>query len=439
MRTHTLASILFFLFLTASHNTSAQGYINNNPLKPCKDSTDLIYQKWHISSLFGSNLFFGDVASSSNIWGGNVGGKFSWLYQFNIGRDISQNFGTRLDLSMGKIYSSKNNNWFDADIRNLNIDFTINMSNIISPYKYDKKWNTTVFIGGGILGYRSILYDNDDKVINSVGYNADGSKDNLLYTPQLHLGIIQSYRISQKLDINIEFSTSKLVIDNLDAKIAGSANDLYAKIGIGITYFIGKTNKSFRYNSEPCFMQISINKQEVLEKQMDSIAKTYLEHTVSNPCDTSTVDSDGDSVPDCRDLEPNTPKGRIVNYQGRSINNSDTNNTKTIISIYFSPVFFEYNKSIVDPSEQKTISALAVYMRQNNNVRVLLTGHTGKIGSEEFNKTLSADRCKAIKKILINDYGITKERIEIKAAGKSDILFENKSNGNRRVDFTIYK
>ncbi|MCK5846721.1 MAG: OmpA family protein, partial [Bacteroidales bacterium] len=428
--------ILFFVILSAQTST-AQAYNKQLKLKSCKDSTELLYQKWYIGGLFGSNLFFGDVAESSNIIGLDYDGDFSWLFQLNIGREINQNFGIRSGLSMGKIYSSKSTNHFNADVRNINLDFTVNMSNIILPYKFDKNWNTTIFIGGGVLAYRSILYNADNKVINSVGYNTDGTKDNLLYTPQLNFGIIQSYRVFKNLDINVELSASKLVVDNLDAQIAGSANDLHGKIGIGITYLIGDYNKSYKYNSEPCFLSSIEDEEDHLEKRIDSIEKVYIKSEALDPCDTSTVDTDGDSVPDCRDLEPNTPKGSIVNYQGRAIDNKDTN--IIIVSVYFSPVFFEYNKSTVEKTGQQTLSSVAVYLKQNPDKKVLLTGNTGKIGSEEFNINLSAERAEAVKMALIDDYGISEHRIKTKAAGKSDILFDKKVNGNRRVDFTIFQ
>ncbi len=431
----TLNIFLFFL-LFFSIGTKGQSYEKLYKLKPCKDSTDQVYQKWYVSGLMGYNLFFGDLASSSNVTGGGVDGKFSWMFQANIGREINQNFGIRVNSSFGKLYSQKNNNWFEADIHDISVDFLINMSNIIFPYNFDKSWNTNIYAGLGFFGYKSTLYDNNNSIINVIESTNGGHK----YSSEINIGIIESYRLTDNIDLSLELSASKLVIDDLDGKIGGTANDLRAKLALGIIYNIGKSRKSYKYNSEPCRWTKANTEIVSLEERIDSLERTYV---TINPCDTSTVDSDNDAIPDCRDIEPNSPEGAVVNFQGKAINQDTITQTNEVIikdiQVYFSPVFFQNNEYKVEKSEEGTVYKLAVYIKQNPNVKVLITGHAGKKGSEEYNMKLSQQRCDAVKTILVNDYGINKNQIETKADGKSNILFEKKANGNRRVDFTIIK
>jgi len=432
---YTVTFFLLFL-LFSSIKTEGQSYEKLYKLKPCKDSTDQVYQKWYVSGLMGYNLFFGDLANSSNLTGGNVDHKFSWMLQANIGREINQNFGIRVNSSFGKLYSKKNNNWFESDIHDISVDFLINMSNIIYPYNFDNSWNTNIFVGLGFFGYKATLYDNNNNIINVVESTNGGHK----YSSEINIGIIESYRLTDNIDITLELSASKLVVDDLDGKIGGSANDLKAKLAFGIIYNIGKTPKSYKYNSEPCRMTQANTEVISLEERIDSLERTYI---FIDPCDTSTVDSDNDAIPDCRDIEPNSPKGAVVNFQGKAINQDTITQTNEVIikdiQVYFSPVFFQNNESFVEKSEEGAVYKLAVYIKQNPNVKVLITGHAGKKGTDEYNMRLSQQRCDAVKDILINDYDINKSQIETKANGKSNILFEKKANGNRRVDFTIIK
>ena len=126
----TFLVIILALSLTANSQSNGKAY------EPCKDSTDLIYQNWYIGGLFGFNSFFGGISETSAILGGGVDGKFGWLMQLQAGRDINKFFGIRGDFSTGKLISSKNSSWFEADIIDLNGNLTINISNIIIPYKY---------------------------------------------------------------------------------------------------------------------------------------------------------------------------------------------------------------------------------------------------------------------------------------------------------------
>ena len=78
---------------------------------------------------------------------------------------------------------------------------------------------------------------------------------------------------------------------------------------------------------------------------------------------------------------------------------------------------------------------------KDKDLKVLLEGHSSDDGDSFFNLNLSRDRVNSIKKTLI-DSSIESDRINMKALGEEEPIFDNKSiNGkgfNRCVLITLY-
>ncbi len=91
-------------------------------------------------------------------------------------------------------------------------------------------------------------------------------------------------------------------------------------------------------------------------------------------------------------------------------------------------VLFENNKfEISDKNAFEIIKVITTNKLQH----IRLEGHCDSIGSKEFNKTLSAKRIQAVKKLLI-DNGIAKENIESAIAyGEDNPLYSNKEEQDR--------
>ena len=108
-------------------------------------------------------------------------------------------------------------------------------------------------------------------------------------------------------------------------------------------------------------------------------------------------------------------------------------------------VYFAYNRyDLIDFYKEKADSVVSV-LKQNPDYTIELQGHTDNKGSEEYNLHLSALRANEVKKYMVYR-GINKDRIIIKAMGKSQPLVPNEKDGqddpegrarNRRVVFSI--
>jgi outer membrane protein OmpA-like peptidoglycan-associated protein len=155
-------------------------------------------------------------------------------------------------------------------------------------------------------------------------------------------------------------------------------------------------------------------------------------------------------VPDCRDLELDSPEGSLVNWQGIAIIRPDSTGEQQVRggvvstpkktsapNIFFSPVYFEYDKTTIDSTGEFSIVNVALYLKQYPDARILISGNTDKHASDTYNDALSKRRCNKVRQILVDEYGIEVGRLEIKPKGKRFLLSPKKDHINRRVDFSV--
>lgn len=81
---------------------------------------------------------------------------------------------------------------------------------------------------------------------------------------------------------------------------------------------------------------------------------------------------------------------------------------------------------------------MAEHLRRDPAARISLSGHASAPGSSAHNQALSQARATAVRDLLIHDYGIAPERIELAAYGAERPLAEGQGEAvdrlNRRVE-----
>jgi len=463
MNNYKYSIILLTFLLAISTNINAQSSDSTKTeSQTFIDSCDTDYNKWYVSGIIGVHQFYGDISENTFFTGGTEYGYFNGMWGVKVGRSINSKFGFELAYSMGKMSSSRKDIWFKSSVRNIGMNMTIGLSNIIKPLKFDKKWNIDLIVGAGIMGHRSLLLNgaNNDSIIAFVGYDKDGNTDGLKYLSYFNFGANIAYKINDRFDVFLELNLTNTPTDNLDAKpVTLSELDKYSYTAIGIRYTIGKHKKSYKWNPKPCYYNYLENGIDNLKdncvdmgNSIDTLEQCCSKKNYIDPCDTSTVDTDGDAIPDCRDLEENSPKNAIVNFQGialvvkDSVNNTPSNNNNNpggimngnggAANIFFDPIYFEYNKSSIQESPNMTIVNLALFMKKFPNSRIQISGNCDSKASNEYNFNLSERRCNSIMNILIKEFDINRNRFSIKPNGKKHLLFKQ-NDYNRRVDFTL--
>ena len=100
-------------------------------------------------------------------------------------------------------------------------------------------------------------------------------------------------------------------------------------------------------------------------------------------------------------------------------------------------VEFEFNKDTVLAVYGDQLDAIAAAMKAQDDIDLVLEGHSDSRGSDQYNMSLSDRRAKAVKAKLVEDYGIPAARISAVGYGETRPVATNETDEgrarNRRV------
>lgn len=93
-------------------------------------------------------------------------------------------------------------------------------------------------------------------------------------------------------------------------------------------------------------------------------------------------------------------------------------------------IFFETNAFTLLDISKIELNYLVDFLKNNENTKIEIGGHTDDVGSDESNLNLSENRAKSVYNFLL-EKGISTSRITYKGYGETKPLFENNSDENR--------
>ena len=146
------------------------------------------------------------------------------------------------------------------------------------------------------------------------------------------------------------------------------------------------------------------------------------------------VDSDGDGVTDDRDQCPGTPAGTRVDATGCPLPVAQVASIKLKVN-------FDFDSTKVKEVYFGDISELAAFLKRFSDLQVDVEGHTDSVGPENYNQQLSQRRAQAVVDLLVNQHGISADRLEAVGYGESRPVASNDTSEgraeNRRVMATL--
>ncbi len=105
-------------------------------------------------------------------------------------------------------------------------------------------------------------------------------------------------------------------------------------------------------------------------------------------------------------------------------------------------VFFDFDKAALTPEAKKVIQAAVAKIKSNGFARIIVTGHTDTVGTNEYNQRLSVRRANAVKAELTK-LGIGASSITAKGVGENDLLIPTtegiREAQNRRAEIVLSK
>ncbi|NGN97569.1 OmpA family protein [Grimontia sp. S25] len=141
------------------------------------------------------------------------------------------------------------------------------------------------------------------------------------------------------------------------------------------------------------------------------------------------LDDDSDGVINARDLCDNTPDVAIIDNDGCP-------NYLLLESDNSLRIQFANDSAIVEPAYREALDKMAGFLKLYPETFLELQGHTSSPGSDDYNRSLSVQRAKAVQAQLI-ERGVPVDRLTIVGLGEGDLMLADSTETtqlvNRRV------
>lgn len=335
------------------------------------------WDNWFIGAGAQGNVYFGDKDAQADFWK-----RVTVAPNFQFGKWFNPYMGARIKASgITNIHTFNN----DASMMSRNKHVTVeanfmwNMTDYLMNYNANRVYAFIPYAGfGWAYGWD---YHNFPASFNS---------SNHVNSVSIDAGIINKFRFSDRISLNIEFS-GKLLRDEFDQRTGGkSGYDFLGSASAGLVFNLGGKSKFtqavLRDQSEIDALNTKINSQ-----------RYEIERLANQP------------VP-----EPKVVVKEVVVKEVENKGNEPVNNV----------VLFRINQVKIDPMQEVNVYNVAQYLKDNKDMKVRIVGYTDKAtGTAAINEKLSRQRAQNVEALMIGKYGIERERVIVDWKGQTNPPF----------------
>lgn len=345
--------MIFALFSIGIFSTYAQNNVDGNKLR----------DNWSVGLNVGvattliNEPFFGSMRPVMGI---------------NINKQFSPIYGLTLE---GMTSINTNESYTAFDVYNVSLLHRVNLNNLFVPYKGKPSLFEVEAVGGfGWLHITNPYWKSGDKydrnhVSSKVGLNLN-----------FNLGEAKAWTLGLKPAIVWDMTIPGQEHLNFNANYAAF------ELTLGATYrFKNSTGKHY-YSIECDRSEIESLNKMISEMRKDAAMK--------------------DEALDKAKFKINHLRNELNDC--RKHNAEQTKEIQKETKYYVS---FRQGKSVVDGVQMANIENIANALKENPEVKIKISGYASPEGNAEFNQKLSENRANAVKKVLVETFGINEDRI----------------------------
>lgn len=306
-----------------------------------------------------------------------------------MGVDVNKQFSPIYGLTFENMWSI---NTFDSqaafDASNLMLLHRVNLNNVFSRYKGKPSLFEVEAVGG--FGW---LHINDAYETRNGGVDANWVTSKAGLNFNFNLGEKKAWTVSVKPAIIWNMTIKEQ--DHLNY----TANQATWEITAGLTYHFKNSNGKHYYSNGCSHLdEIAALNATIGSMEAEAASKDRALQNAQN-----TINELQKDLNDCRNRKPET---KVVQGAG----------TDEFI------VIFRQSSSKVDALQMPNIDRLATYLNENKDVKVSISGYASPEGNAAFNEKLAQKRAEAVKKVLVNTYHISADRIETQGKGVGNVF-----------------
>lgn len=220
-----------------------------------------------------------------------------------------------------------------------------------------------------------------------------------------NLGEAKAWTISLKPAILWNMNHHGIEANILGYEANYNSNDAVVELEAGLTYHFGNSNGTHHFTLVRPYDQAEV---DALNAQINALRADLDACGVNNAALLAQI-ADLQAQLDACNRRPAAVE-KVV---------KDLNNIRY--------VFFNISSAVIQPNQQPNVAMVADAMK-DNKATVTVDGYASKDGSLAFNEKLAQRRADAVKKELVNRYGIAADRINAQGKGIGDLFSENDWN-----------
>jgi OmpA-OmpF porin, OOP family len=428
---------------------------NGAPLPPSSPAYNATpAHMWEFGLHAGAAMGFTDIDVVPN-WGAGFHFRRALDYVFSIRGEALYSVLKNEDRQDGAT---------QTDFQSGSLQMLVSFSNLRWTNKRTRMANFYGFAGGGVNHFKV-------KVVNRISPQL-AQVDAVQTHADLGVGI--AFRLSDRFNIGFETKASMLFGKNADRLdgIDRQDNDIFNYSSVRLNFNIGNKDKL----SEPLYwvnpMDVILNDVSELKKRKE-VAMTdsdgdgvidFLDQDSDTPPNVTVdtrgipLDSDADGVPNYLDDEPFLNPEKVAVQKGqptyptsnevRSIVREEMGNSPgtgtgagagSLANWFLPMIHFNIDSDKIRYADYGNLASIAKVMKNNPNLRVVVTGFTDKTASDTYNLDLSFKRAKTAITHLVNVHGIPRSRLILNYNGEEGTLVPTYGSTimNRRVEFQV--
>ena len=329
---------------------------------------------WFISVAGGASMLLGDQNNKADF-----GNRLNFAPQFSFGKWFNPYLAFRAQLNGGILHgfyqdgnaTKMQHNKYAA----AHVDLLWDVTNFWGVYNEKRVFRLIPWVGFG--------YAQRFKTTESAEFARTES-------PTLNAGILTAFRLSNRVDLNVEVQGS-LLNEQFNRISMYHLSDGIVQLSAGLTFKLGKTNFEVLEPMDYALLNDLNNQINSLRAANDELSKRP------------------ESCPECEEVVTNVVNNYVDNV-----------------------VYFRLNSSKIDKNQQINIYNTAEFMKGNNTPIKVIGYADNNTGNSKYNMGLSEKRAKAVAKELIEKYGINSNQITIEWRGSDEQPY-SENNWNRVV------
>lgn len=325
---------------------------------------------WFISVAGGASILLGDQNNKADF-----GNRLNFAPQFSFGKWFNPYLAFRTQLNGGLLHGFEGNN---AEFMQHNkyaaahVDLLWDVTNFWGVYNEKRVFRLIPWVG---FGYAQ-RFENQGRARTE--------------SPTLNAGILTAFRLSKRVDLNVEVQGS-LLNEQFNRVNMFHLTDGIAQLSAGLTFKLGKTDFEVLEPMDYALLNDLNNQINSLRAANDELSKRP------------------ESCPECEEVVTNVVNNYVDNV-----------------------VYFRLNSAKIDKNQQINIYNTAEFVKENNAPIKVIGYADKKTGTSSYNMQLSEKRAKAVAKELIEKYGVSSEQISIEYRGSDEQPY-SENNWNRVV------